>query len=131
MDPQRDVGHAAQGFSAMRAEEDERRRRRGCCGGRGDREQAGDACKVRFGGGAEPAVVAHALKTFGRDVLQEPAHELLAGHRAALFDVIAVAAAEGHRVASPRLDARGMQRVAIANEEDVRACGCRFVTAPR
>ena len=40
-------------------------------------EQGQDALPSGFGGGAEPAEVADALKTFGQDMLEKAAQELL------------------------------------------------------
>ena len=58
-------------------------------------QQGEDAIPSGFAGGTAPAVITHALKTLGQDMLEQAPQELLAGQSGAVLDALVVAVAEG------------------------------------
>ena len=77
-------------------------------------EQGADALESFLGGGAEPAVGADALKSFGQDVLEKAVEELLGAQaQGAGAALLAVAVGEGDVVAVVGDNAFGAERGAI------------------
>ena len=58
-------------------------------------QQGEDAIPSGFAGGTAPAVITHALKTLGQDMLEQAPQELLAGQSGVVLDALVVAVAEG------------------------------------
>jgi len=91
--------------------EDGRRRGGGSERGRFPVQQGMDALPAFGGRGAQPAIGAHPLKTFGQDVLKEAPQELFTGQAAGLVAARdAVAIDKGHGALVAGQQTRGAQR---------------------
>ena len=92
------AGDPAHGRLALRARDADGERRSN--GADGDRcvEQRADSLKALLGGGAQPAIGAHAAEALGQDVLEEAMEERFAGEGQGPLGVGAgLAIAEGDR----------------------------------